>query len=147
MGTLAGKDDGLLVAPVVGIDVFGDLGLEEQVLGEGVGAALDIAGGRGLVARGDIAEVALLVDEQFLVREDDEGRIDGSVPVGMVLHAVPDHVGDLVEFAVVHLEEGVEDAPLHGLEPVLEVGYRPVLDDVGGVVEVVLVEDLLYVGQ
>ena len=108
-------------------------------------AALDVAGGRGLVPRRDVAEIALLVDEEFLVREDDEGRVDRGVAVGMVLHAVPDDVGHLVELAVVHLEEGVEYAPLHRLEPVLEVGYRPVLDDVGGIVEVVVVEDLLYV--
>ena len=58
-----------------------------------------------------------------------------------------DDVGHLVELAVVHLEEGMHDAPLHGLEAVLEVGYGPVLDYVGRVVEVIVVEDLLDVGH
>jgi hypothetical protein len=67
--------------------------------------------------------------------------------VRVVFHAGAHDVGDLVELAVVHLEKGVEDAPLHGLQAVSDVGDRPVLDDIGGVVEEVVVEDLAYVGH
>ena len=67
--------------------------------------------------------------------------------MGVVLHAGADDVGHLVELSVVGLEEGVEDPPLHGLEPVLDVGYRAVLDHVGRVVEEILVEDLFHVGH
>jgi hypothetical protein len=65
----------------------------------------------------------------------------------MVLHRGTDDVGDLVVLPVVGLEEGVEDAPLHRLEPVLDIRYRPVLDYIGGVVEEILVKKLLYVGH
>ncbi len=63
--------------------------------------------------------------------------------MGVVLHALADDVGHLVELAVVHLGERVQDAPLHRLEPVVDVGNGPVLDDVGGVVEEIGVEQLV----
>ncbi len=144
-GNLGREDDGLLVAAVVGLDELRDLRVEQQVPGDGAQSAFDISRSRGLVARGYVAEVPLLVDEKLFVGQDDQGRADRGVAVGMVLHAGADDVRDLVELAVVHLEEGVHDAPLHGLEAVFEIRYGPVLDDVGRVVEEILVEDLLDV--
>jgi hypothetical protein len=58
---------------------------------------------------------------------------------------VPNGIGDLVELAVVHLEKGMEDAALHGLEAILKIGYGAVLDDIGGVIEEVVVEKLFKV--
>ena len=141
-GDLGRERDGLFMAAVVGLDELGGLGIVEDVLGKVGSATLYIARGGGFVARVEVAEVPLLVYEEFLVREDDEGGVDGLVPVGMVLHAVAHHVRDLVELAVVHLEEGVEDAALNRLEAVLYVGYRAVHDDVGRVVEKVVLEYL-----
>jgi hypothetical protein len=53
--------------------------------------------------------------------------------VGVVLHAGAHDIGDLVELAVVRLEQGMEDAPLYGLEPSSRSGMARVLDHVGGV--------------
>ena len=46
-------------------------------------------------------------------------------PCGMQLHGLPDDVGDLVVLAVMHLEESVKDAPLHGLAAVPQVRGWP----------------------
>src|SRR4030042_2049869 len=54
---------------------------------------------------------------------------------GVELHRLADDVGDLVELAVVHLVQRVEDAALHGLAPVPQAGDGPVHDDVTRVVE------------
>ena len=51
------------------------------------------------------------------------------------LHRGADDVGDLVEAAVVHVPERVEDAALDGLQAVVDVRDRAVEDDVAGVVE------------
>ena len=69
---------------------------------------------------------------------------DRGVAVRMVAHALAHHVGDLVELAVVHFEERVQDAPLHGLEPVVDVRDRAVLDDIGGVFEIVAFVEVFY---
>ena len=114
-------------------------------MAKGGGPALDVAGRRGLVAGEEVAEVPLLVYEQFLVGQHHEGRVDGRVAVRVVLHARADDVGHLVELAVVRLEQRVQDAPLDGLEPVVQVRYGPVLDHVARVVEEIVVEELLDV--
>src|SRR5262249_13942384 len=46
-----------------------------------------------------------------------------------------DHVGDLVEQAVVHREQRVQDAPLHRLAAVAQVGQRAVEDRVARVLQ------------
>jgi hypothetical protein len=53
---------------------------------------------------------------------------------------VAHHVGDLVEFPVVHLEKGMEYTPLYGLKAVLKIGNSPVPDYIGSVFQKVLVE-------
>ena len=55
--------------------------------------------------------------------------------MGVVLHGLPDDVGDLVVTAVVDALHGVEDTPLHGLQTVLDMGHGALEDDVRGVVE------------
>ena len=54
-------------------------------------------------------------------------------------HGLADDVGHLVVLAVVDLEEGMQDAALNGLQAVVDLRNRPVLDDVGGVFEEVVV--------
>ncbi|MPL58967.1 hypothetical protein SDC9_04513 [bioreactor metagenome] len=142
-----GEKQGFPVAPVIGIGVVGDLGIIENILGEGGSLAFDIPAGGGFVAGENVAEISLLVHEKLFVGQDHQGRADGLVAVGVVLHAMPDDIGHLVELAVVHFEEGVQNAPLDRLKPVLQIGDSPVLDDVGSVVEEVVVEDFLYVGH
>ena len=52
-----------------------------------------------------------------------------------------------MELPVVHLEEGMQDAALHGLESVVDLRNRPVLDEIGGVLQVVVVEEGIGVGH
>ena len=138
-GDLGGEDDGLLVASVVGVHVLRDLGRVEDLLRKE--PALDVTSGRGAVSGELVAEVALVVDEQVVVGKVDQRVVDRGVPVRVVLHALSDNVGHLVELAVVHLDQGVYDPPLHRLEPILELGDRPVAYDVRGVLDEVLLED------
>ncbi len=146
-GDLGRESDRFPVAAVVGVLVLRDLGIVEDLLGQGEKAAFNVPGGGGFVAGEDVAEVPLAVDEQFLLGEDHQRRIDGGVPVRVILHAVAHHVGHLVELAVVHLHQRVKDAPLHGLEPVVQVRDGPVLDDVGRVFQKVGVEKRFDVGH
>jgi hypothetical protein len=60
----------------------------------------------------------------------------------VVLHRVADDVGHLDEASVVLLVEGVEDAPLDGLEAVLDGGDGAVADGVGCELQEVLVHEL-----
>ena len=65
----------------------------------------------------------------------------------VVFHAVAHGVGHLVELAVFHFVQRVEDAPLHGFQPVVDVGDGPVFYDVGGVFDEVLIEYLVDKGH
>ena len=70
--------------------------------------------------------------------------------MGVVVHGVADDAGDAVEPPVVHLAEAVQDAPLDGLEAVVDVGDGAVLDDVGGILEEVvapLLRELVLLGR
>ena len=131
---------GLLVAPVVGVHPVGDLRVEHHLLGELAQARLDVSR-RGVgVAGEDVAPVALAVDGEAFLPELDEGAEDGGVTVGVVLHGLAHDVGDLGVGAVVHPVHRVEDAALHGLETVHDVGDGPVQDHVGGIVQVPVLE-------
>ena len=57
----------------------------------------------------------------------------------VILHRVADHVGHLVEPAVVHLPQAVQDATLHRLQSVVLVRDGALEDDVTRVVEEVVV--------
>ena len=48
----------------------------------------------------------------------------------MVLHALTNDIGHLVETAVIHFLHGVEDPALHRLQPVTHGGYSAFQDDV-----------------
>ncbi len=53
----------------------------------------------------------------------------------MVLHGLAHDVGHLVVAAVVDRLHGVEDAPLHGLQAILDMGHGTLQDHVGGVIQ------------
>ena len=81
--------------------------------------------------------------KRSLLASVDERVADRGVAVRMVAHALAHRVGHLVELAVVHFVQRMQDAALHGLEPVVEVGDGPVLDDVGGVFEIIVIVEIL----
>ena len=134
---LRGERDGLLVAPIVGVLHLRDLAVEHDIAGEGSESAFDVARGGGGVARVDVAEVPLAIDEESLVGEHHQSGADGGVPVWMVLHRVADDVGDFMEPPIIHDIQRMQYSPLHGFQAVIDMGDRPVLDDVGGVLHVV----------
>ncbi len=140
-GQHGGLERGLVV---VGREVDGlhvDVG--EQLAGDAHHAALGVTHGRGRIAI-DGAEVALAVDQGIAqgegLRQAHQGVVDGGVAVGMVdAHALADDLGALGVLLVVlkaHLAHGVEDAAMHGLEAVADVGQRAADDDRHGVVEI-----------
>ena len=146
-GDLRREGHRLPVAAVVGVHVFGDFRVVQRLFGQRRQPAFDVPGRRGGVSGQDRPEIALLLDEHVLVGQVDQRPEDRLVPVGMVPHGLAHHVGDLVVLPVVHLEEGVENAALHRLEPVVDLRYGAVLDEVGGVLQVVVFEEFVGVSH
>ena len=105
----------LLVAAIVGGHKLGNGRIVEHPLGQGFQATLDVSGSGGSISRVQVSEISLLVYEQFLVSQHHQGRTNGSVSVGMVLHALTHHVGHLVVASVVHGKHGVQNSPLYRL--------------------------------
>ena len=60
---------------------------------------------------------------------------DAGVAVRVVLHGLPDDIGDFVKAAIVHFFHGMKDAALHGLETVFHGRHGPLKDHVAGVIE------------
>ena len=132
---LDGQRHRLLLAAVVGEHPLGGLAVEDHVEGELRQPRLDVSARGGLVAREDVAPVALAVDQQLLLSELHECILDRGVAVRVVLHGLTHDVGHLVVAAVVDDLHGVEDAPLHGLQAVLDVRHGALQDHVGGVIQ------------
>ena len=76
-----------------------------------------------------------MVDEQFLLPQLHQRVANGGVAVGVELHGVSHDVGHLVVASVVQPLHGVQDASLHGFQPVVDVGHGALQDDVGGIVQ------------
>jgi len=99
-------------------------------------------GGGGITVDG--AEVTLAIDhgvaEREGLRKANHGVVDSGVAVRMVLaHGVADDLGALGVLLVevqAHLMHGKEDAAMHGLEAVADIGQSAADDDRHGVVEV-----------
>ena len=140
-----GRQHHRLLARVIevrpGIDrVHVDVG--QKLDGHARGARLGVAVGSRRVAV-DRSEVALAVDEQIAHREvlghAHHGVVDRRVAMRMVLaEHVTDRGGALLvgpvgaQTGVVH---GVQDAPLHRLEPIARVGQRARRDHAHRVIE------------
>ena len=145
VGKLGREHRGLALGlVVVGPEVDGVL---VDVLKQGMGGAgqprLGIAHGRRPVAVHG-AEVALPGDERQTQRKvlghAHHGVVNGAVAVGVVFaHDLADDARRLAEGAVVivaALLHGIEDPPVHRLEPVAHVGQRPADDYAHGVIQV-----------
>ena len=136
---LHGKRFRLLVPSVVRRQPRGGLRVEEHLEGKLAQLDLDVSRRSRAVAGEDVPPVSLAVEEQFALADLDHGVPDARVPVGVVLHRVPDDVGHLVETAVVHLAQAVQDSALHRLQAVVLVRYGAFEDDVARVIEEVVV--------
>ena len=141
----AGRTAGsCLLAVVVVAEVDGVLVEVGQHGHRGLGQpALGVAHGRGRIVV-HRAEVALAVDQQQAhaegLRHAHQGVVDREVAVRVILtHHVADHAGGFHVGPVgrvplfVHREQ---DAPLHRLEAVAQVGQRPADDHAHGVIEI-----------
>ena len=144
---LHGQCYGLIGRAVVGLLPRGDAVAVDSFVGESRELRLDVSACSSGVTGEDIPPVPLRIDEEALLSELDEGIIDRGVTVGVVLHRLPDDVSYLDELATIHPLEVVEDTALHGLEPVIDMGYSTLEDDVGGVVEEPCLVHLRQVAQ
>ena len=99
-------------------------------------------GGGAIAVHG--AEVALAIDErqaqgEFL-RHAHHGIVDRRIAMGMIFtHDIAHHPGRFTERpvpVVAHLVHGMEDAPVHRLEPVAHIGKGARDDHAHGVIEV-----------
>ncbi len=115
----------------------------QRLLGNGSQASLGVAHGRwGVVVHA--AEVALAVDQGEaqgeVLRQPHHRFVHGGVAVRVVLaQHLAHNAGALLVVRArpqAQFGHGVEDAPLHRLETVADVGQRPRHDDAHGIVEV-----------
>ena len=58
----------------------------------------------------------------------------------VVRHGVANYIGNLCETTVVMLVHSMKDASLNRFQPVINVGYRTVEYDIGGVVDPIVFE-------
>ena len=142
-GELHGQGERFPFSTVIGELPFRSLGVEGHFEGEAGEAGLNVAGRGGAVAGEDIPPVALGIYQEVFLAEVDQGIADRSVAVGVVLHGLSDDIGYFVVAAIVHFLHRVKDAALYRLEPVLYGRDGAFQDNVGGVVqEVILVHPL-----
>ena len=147
-GKLDGQRDGLLVAPVVGEFPLRHLGAEHRFEGKLRKPRFDVTFRRRVVARQDVAPVALRVDKQILLPQLHQRILDGRVAVRVELHGLAHHVGHLVVASVLHAVHGMQNASLHRLQSVVDVGHGALEYHVGGIVqEPVLVHAAQVVGN
>ena len=133
----------LLLASIVGRHGIGQVGIENLIAGQRSQPAFDITGGGGGITRQHIAEVPLPLDEILLVGERHQGVFNRGIAMGMELHGIADDIGHLRELPVIIFIQGMEDAALDRLEPVVHIRDGAVADDIGGVLEEVVVHEVL----
>ena len=144
-GNTRGQNDGFLFALIeVGDELDGFLfDVREHFFGNFGKARFGVTHGRGRIAIHG-AEIALAVHERVahveILREADEGVVHGCITVRMEL--AEDFADDLGALAVglgggeAELIHAEEDAAMHGLEAVADIGQRAADDHAHGVIEV-----------
>ncbi len=92
----------------------------------------------------NIAEIALTVDQIPFVGKIHQCGKNRGVAMGMELHGFADDVGDLMETAVIHIVQGLQYAALNRFKTIVKMsGIARSLNDIGGVFEEILVEELV----
>ena len=132
---LHGQRQRLALTAVVRHGPVRGLRIEHRFQGKLREARLDVTGCGRAVARQNVTPVTLRLHKQFLLSQLHERVADGGVTVRVVLHRIAHHVGYLVETAVVQLLHRVQDAPLYGLQPVVDVRHGTLQNNVGRIVE------------
>ena len=129
------KCHGLLVAAIVGAHPLRGLAVEDNLQGKLRQPSLDISARGSLVAREYVAPVTLTIYQQVLLSELHQRILDRGVTVRVVLHGLSHNIGDLVVAAVVAALHGVQDAALHGLQAILQMGYGTLQNHIRRVVQ------------
>ena len=129
------KVDRFLVPAVIRSHPCRGLGVEHDFLGEFRKPGLDVSRSCVRVAGQDVAPVTLTVDEQVFLPEGDKRSEYGRISVRMELHRLADDIGHFGQAAIVYPVHGMQDTPLHRLEPIDDVRHCPVENDIRGVVE------------
>ena len=124
-----------LVATVVGCHPAGEFRFENDFFREFGQTCLNVTGGGIRVAGKDVSPVTLALHGKTLLAYLDQGSEYGGVSVRMILHSLSYDVRDLGETAVVNLEHSVQDPPLDRFESIHDVGYGPLENDIGGIVQ------------
>ena len=132
--------NGFLGTAVVGGLPLGNLGVEGHFQRKFAQAGFDVTRGGCVVPGQNIPPVSLGFDHQVFLAQLHQGVSNGGIAVGVVLHGVPNHVGHFVEPTVFQFPQRMEQPALHGFETVFQRGNCAFQDDVGGVVqEIILV--------
>ena len=132
---LHGQGHRLLVAAVVTQFPFRGLGVEDHVEGKLRESGLDVTACCGIVAREDVAPVALAIYQQVFLPQLYQGVLDAGIAMRVELHGMPHDVGHLVVAPVIHALHGMQDASLYGFEAVADMRHGTFQDDVAGVVQ------------
>ena len=127
-GEFHGEGDGLFFPTVVAGLPAGGLAVEGDVERELAQARLDVTGGRRRIAGAHIAPVTLGFDEEVLLPQAHHRIANGRIAMGMVLHGLPDDVGDFIESAVVDHLHGMQNPALHRLQAIFD-GWHGALQD------------------
>ena len=136
---LARQEYRLFILSVVAGDVFCSLRIVELLLGKFRKTALKVSRRGGIGTGVQIAVVALPFDNislalaPELVHKHYKSRANGLVSMRMVAHHAPDRSRQFHQLAGVDLPQGVEYAPLNGLETVLDCRDGSRTDHVCGV--------------
>jgi hypothetical protein len=67
--------------------------------------------------------------------------------MGVQFHGLADDVGHFLETAVIHVVQRLQDAALDRLQAVVYVGDRPLLDNIGGILNEVFVKEFMEFSQ
>jgi hypothetical protein len=132
-GEFHGQSFGFSFTSVISQFPLGCFGVKDHFTRKFRKAGFDIPWCGRTVAGKEVSPVTLGFDEEVFLSEVHQCIPDGGIAVGVVLHGLADDVGNLVETAVVHFTHGMEDAPLHGFQPVFGVRYGAVKNNVRGI--------------
>ena len=61
----------------------------------------------------------------------------------MILHRVADDVSNLIEPAIILLVQGMQDSTLNRLQSVFQLRNRPISNDIGSVLEEIIIDQIL----
>ena len=63
--------------------------------------------------------------------------------MGMQFHGLADHVGYLLEAAVIHIIQRLQDAALYRLQAVIYIGDSALFDDIRGILHEIFIKEFV----